>query len=322
MQRRVKLFLLAALSVGFSAAALFAADPPVPKIDKPKLDAYLRYIEGYTSGVKIVIDDPTPSAYPGFSRVLVHLSMDTRTIGDRLYYVSADGEHFFSGLLWDSNDNPFLDTIEHLPSTGPSFGPADAKVTIVVFSDFQCPYCREFASTIRQNIPKKYPNDVRVVFENFPIVSLHPWAESAAEAGRCLSDESAAAFWAFHDWIFDHQGEVNDQYEHQKAGFAAYLRNKAVEIAKPQKLDTTKLASCIDTHATAKAIAATESAGWALQIQQTPTSFINGRMIPGAQPWTNLDAIIQLELNRPKDIPGPSEKCCEVTAPTVFKRSP
>ena len=316
--RTSKIFLLA----GLCAAAIWAADSAAPKLDKPKLESYLRYIEGYTAAVKIVIDDPTPSAYSGYSRVMVHLSMDTRHVGDRLYYVSADGERFFSGLLWDINDNPFLDTLEHLPANGPSFGPANAKVILVVFSDFECPYCREFASTVRANIPKKYPNDVRVVFEDFPIASIHPWAEVAAEDAHCLSDQNTTAFWAFHDWIFEHQGEVNDVFEHQKATFPAYLRDKIVAIAKQQNLETRKLATCIDTHAGAQAVAETVKAGWELQIQQTPTSFINGRMLPGAQPWTNLDAVIQLELNRPKEIPGPPAKCCEVTAPTVFKRSP
>ncbi len=315
----LRMFLLA----GVSVCAIFAAATAAPKLDKPRLATYMRYIEGYTAGVTLAIDDPTPSAYPGFSRVIVHLSMDTRKVGDRLYYVSSDGERFFSGLLWDLNQNPFLDNLQHLPAGGPSFGPANAKVTIVVFSDFQCPYCREFASTVRDNVPKKYPNDVRVVFEDFPIAVIHPWAQAAAEAGHCLSDRKAAAFWAFHDWIFQHQGDVNDVYQHQQATFGKYLRDKTLAIAKEQNVDAAAVGTCIDTHASAPAIEQSVSAGRELQIQQTPTSFINGRMVPGALPWTNLDAVIQLELNRPKEIPGPAApKCCEVTAPTVFKRSP
>ena len=297
-----------------------AADASAPRIDKTKLEVYLRYIEGYTPQVKLAIDDPAPSAYKDFFRVLVHLSMGEQKVGDRFYYVSSDGQHFFSGTLWDLTENPFLDTLARLPSDGPSFGPPTAKVTIVVFSDFECPYCRAFAKTVRDSIPKKYPADVRVVFENFPIESIHPWARAAAEAAHCLADQKNDAFWAFHDWIFEHQQEVNDAYQKQKAGFGAYLKSKTLEIGNAQNLDAAKLGSCIDTHATAKRIEETIRAGRALQVQQTPTSFLNGRMIPGAAPWASLDAVIQLEMNRPKEIAGPGqEKCCEVTAPTVFK---
>ena len=281
----------------------------------------MRYIEGYTTEVKLTIDDPTPSAYPGYSRVVVHLRMREQAIGDRIYYVSSDGAQFFSGTLWDLSENPFLETLEHLPSDGPSFGPANAKVTMVVFSDFQCPYCREFAKTVRDNIPKKYPQDVRVQFEQFPIASMHPWSQAAAEASECVAEQKITAFWAFHDWIFEHQAEVNNSYQNQKATFAGYLRNQTLAITKEQNLDTGRVARCIDSHEKSSEVEESVRNARALQIQQTPTEFINGRMIAGAVPWNTLDAILQLELNRPKEIPGPpSAKCCEVSIPTVLKK--
>ncbi len=263
-----------------------------------------------TPDVKFTIDDPTPSAYSGYFRVLVHLSHGPSRL-DRVYYVTADGQHFISGSVWDLNDNPFLDTLEHLPTSGPSFGPSSAKVTIVVFSDFECPYCRELAHTIRSNIGEKYPNDVRVVFEDFPIDAIHKWARAAAEASHCIGDQKPAAFWAFHDWMFEHQQEVNE----------TNLRDKALAIAKEQNLDLAKVSACIDTHATAQEVRQSQQEGEALQIQQTPTLFVNGRMLSGAVDWKTLDAVIQMELKRPKDIPAPSAaKCCEVTMPTVTKK--
>jgi protein-disulfide isomerase len=282
-----------------------------PKIDKQRLEIYARYIEGFTSGVNLVVDDPTASAYKDFFRVLVHLSMQGRKIADRVFYVSADGERFISGSLWDIRENPFLDTLEHVPTDGPSFGPENAKVTMVVFSDFECPYCREFAKTVRDNIPQKYPSDVRVIFKDFPLDTMHPWARAAAESSHCVAQQKPAAFWAFHDWMFEHQEEVN----------AANLKEKTLAIGKEQNLDTTKLATCIDTHATAKAVEESAKAGRELQIQQTPTAFVNGRMIGGAVPWTSLAEVIQLELNRPKEIPGPpTVKCCGADQPAVVQK--
>lgn len=290
-----------------------------PKIDKAKLETYLRYIEGYTEGVRLAIDDPTPSVYKGFSRVVVHVSMGTQKVGDRLYYVTPDGERFVSGTVWQLGENPWADTLALLPQDGPAFGPANAKVTMVVFSDFECPYCREFAKTLRDNIPKQYPTDVRVVFEDFPIESIHPWSIAAAEAAHCVGDVDASAFWAFHDWIFEHQGEVDGWYKQGQE--PKNLRDETLAIGTEHKLDPAKVGACIDTHATRKEIEESLRAGRVLQIDKTPTIFLNGRMIPGAVSAKTLDAVIDLERNRPVGITGPAAtKCCEVTAPTIFKK--
>ncbi len=288
---------LLTIAAACGAATLTAADAGVPKLDKSKLENYLRYTEGYTAGVKFKIDDAAPSAFPGYSRVLVHISLNGRNGGDKLYYVTADGEHFLTGSLWQLGQNPFLDTLEHLPQDGPSFGPEDAKVTIVVFSDFQCPYCRGFAKTIRDNIPKQYPKDVRVVFKDFPLDAIHPWARAAAEWAHCMTDQKPSVFWTFHDWIFEHQGEV--------VANGTNLREKMLAFAAEQKLDSGKLTACFDMHVDAGKVTQSVAAAEAVGVEQTPTSFINGRMVGGNLPWNSLNSVIQLELNRPADIPGP-----------------
>ena len=305
---RVLAPLLATLSV---SVVMLAGEANVPKLDKQRLEAYIRYAEGYTAAVQFAIDDPVATPFSGYYRVRVHLTSGTNRL-DRLYYVTADGQHFINGSIWDLNDSPFQDTLLRLPAAGYSFGPADAKVTIVVFSDFQCPYCNQLAKTLRDNVAQKYPKDVRVIFKDFPIEAIHNWARAAAEASHCLGDQKQEAFWAFHDWIFAHQSEVN----------GANVKDKALTIAKAQNLDDlTKAASCIDTHASASEVNESMQAGKALQVQQTPTEFINGRIIPGAIAWSNLDSVIQLELSRPKEIRGPvAQKCCEVSIPIASKK--
>lgn len=294
----------------FVSSALTAADASPPKLDKQKLEAYIRYAEGFNSDVQFSIDDPIPSAYEGYFRVVAHLTKGPNRI-DRVYYVAPDGRHFFNGAIWDLNDSPFLDTLEHLPTDGPSFGPANAKVTIVVFSDFECPYCRQMAKTLRDNIPQKFPNDVRVVFKDFPIDSLHPWARGAAEASHCLAAQKIPAFWAFHDWIFEHQQEISQ----------ANLREKALEFAKGNGLDGVKAGNCMDSHAMGARVDQSLRAGQGLQIEQTPTLFINGRTVGGAIAWDQLQSLIDLELKRSAVVPGPPvEKCCEAPISTVVKK--
>jgi protein-disulfide isomerase len=287
-----------------------ASEASTPNIDKQKLEAYVRYAEGYSPEVKISIDDPAPSPFAGYYRILVHLTAGTHKL-DRLYYASQDGQEFINGNVWKLGQTPFLDTLQHLPTNGPSFGPSNAKVTIVVFSDFECPYCRELAKTLRDNIPQKYPTDVRVVFKDFPIDSIHKWARAASEAAHCLANQTPGAFWAFHDWVFEHQQEVNE----------TNLRDKVLEFAKQQKLDGAQVSSCMANHATAQEVSQNQQIGAALQISQTPTIFVNGRTISGAVPWQTLDSVIKMELNRPKEIAASSaEKCCEITIPTVSKK--
>lgn len=252
-------FAIAALGTCLHPGLLSGAD--APKLDKARVEAYLRYAEGYTAAAKITIGDPSPSYLPGYYRVPVHLTKDASSV-ERVYY-TPDGKHFISGSIWDLNHNPFTEITEQLPTSGFSFGPSDARVTIVVFSDLECPFCRELANTIRSNIPQKYPSDVRVIFVDFPLESIHKWARPAAEAGRCFGDKRPEAFWALHDWIFQHQQEID----------GANLREKVLSVAKQQNLDLAEVSNCIDTHATANYVQQSIKAGQILHVQQTPTFF-------------------------------------------------
>lgn len=274
----------------FAGAAL----PAGPAVDKAKLEAYIRYSEGYTPAVKMTVEDPADSEFKGFSRVVVHLTLGEQNV-DKVYFLTGDGQKVINGTLWDFKASPFADVLAHLPKDGPAFGPAEAKVTLVVFSDFQCPYCREFAKTLREKVPAKYGGQVRVVFEHFPIPAIHKWALAGAEAGACVAAMNKDAFWPYHDWLFEHQGEINPEN----------LKVKSVGYAKAHGLEEARLSNCIDMHGAAAEVKKEMEAGQALGVQQTPSFFVNGRLVAGALPWDNLQAVIQLELNRPAEVPGP-----------------
>jgi protein-disulfide isomerase len=298
----------AGIALAFALAwGALGAGPVPPKLDKGKWENFLRYAEGYVAAVKFDIEDPKPTSFPGFFQVIVHLSSGESKL-DRSYYVTADGQSILNGAVWDLRQGPFAENLKHLPNDGYSFGPADAPVNIVVFSDFECPFCSELAKTMRKELPKKYPDTVRVVFKDFPLASIHPWARAAAESAHCLGDQKPEAFWAFHDWIFEHQKEVNP----------GNLRDKTMLIASEQKLDNAKVTGCLDSHAPAAAIDKSIQVGRLLQVQQTPSFYVNGRSETGALPWDKLSALIDFELSRPKEFSTPAaEKCCEVVLPKV-----
>ena len=284
--------LLAAWAQAFSLQAADISSPKAPVIDKPKLESYLRYAEGFAPDVKFVVDDPVATPLAGYYRLLVHLSLgDSKQ--EKTYYLTADGKHILPGPIWDLDQSPFVESSEKLTADGPAFGPTDARITIVVFSDFQCPYCREFARTIRDNIPQKYPRDVRVVFKDFPLDAIHPWARAAAEAGHCVGDSKPEIFWDYHDWIYQNQGEIT----------AANLRAKVLDFSRQHHLDDAKITTCLDTQATLPEVAANEQEARVLDLQKTPTFFLNGRMVAGSVSWNSLNTLIQMELNRSAGIP-------------------
>ncbi len=152
-------------------------------------------------------------------------------------------------------------------ATGPSRGPANAKVTIVEFSDFQCPYCAHGRQTIDQ-VMKAYDGKVRVVFRDFPL-SFHEHAEKAAEAGQCANEQGK--FWEMHDWMFDNQGSLTLEG----------LQGAAQKLG----LDSAKFNACLSSGKFASTVAANQKAGEAAGVRGTPAFFINGVFLNGAQPF-------------------------------------
>ncbi len=160
-----------------------------------------------------------------------------------------------------------------------SIGPATAPVTLVEFSDFQCPYCANFRTTLQQ-VLEKYGDRVRLVFRNFPLSQIHPFAQKAAEAGLCAGDQGR--FWEMHDLMFQTQGQLKEDD----------LRAKAAQL----KLNTETFNSCLASGQNAARVNQDLIAGARLGISGTPGLFINGRFVQGAVPFGNIAKIIDEEL--------------------------
>ena len=176
----------------------------------------------------------------------------------------------------EAPDVPRID----VQAKGPSRGPADAKVTIVEFSDFQCPFCgREYP--VIEKLMKDYDGKVRLVFRHYPL-DFHPFAEKAAEAGACAADQGK--FWELHDKMFTNQGKL------------------AVEdlkgYAKSVGVDAAKFDQCLDSGEKKPAVEDDQKAGTEAGVSGTPAFFINGIFINGAQPYDQFKQTIDRELKR------------------------
>jgi protein-disulfide isomerase len=163
-------------------------------------------------------------------------------------------------------------------ATGPARGPANAKVTIVEFSDFQCPYCSQAFGTIEE-LMQQYAGKVKLVFRQFPL-PIHPQAEKAAEASLCAADQGK--FWEFHDLLFKNQRKLD----------LADLKAHAASAG----LDATKFAQCLDSGEKKKLVDQDLEAGQAAGVNGTPAFFINGVFLNGALPLEEFKKVIDPEL--------------------------
>jgi protein-disulfide isomerase len=287
------------------AAGLLVAAPAQPPkksaLDKATLEAYVRHLYVMDSRIAVQISDPRPSEdLPGFLDVTVHASMGAQT-QDFKFYVSKDGSRLVQGAVFDIDHNPFKPDLDKLKTDGaPGIGTTGAPVAIVEFSDFECPYCKQQAKLLHDNLLSAYPTQVKLYFREFPIESLHPWAKSAALAGRCVMRQNAGEFWDYHDWIFGQQEKVTAQnFKDQVMGW----------VKDRKDLDAMKFGECLDTKATEAEVEKSLAEGRDLGVNSTPTLFINGRRIAQAMDWPALRSIIDYEIEYQKTAKDAGDDC-------------
>lgn len=293
-------------------AAPKPASRPAAKAAKPAVfnaaafEAYIRHLLLWNDQIKVKITPPKPGPMPGYSEVTATGSFADVSL-DEVFYMSHDGSKIVRGTVYDITQSPFLREQSMLKDLAdPSMGTPGAPVKVVAFSDFQCGYCREEAKMIRANLLKTYPKEVVYYFREFPLDQIHPWARSAAIAGRCVYAAKSAAFWDYHDWAFDKQQEIRP--ENFKAKF--------IEWAQSKSLDTIQLGRCFDAKTTEPAINRNVADARALRVTSTPTLFVNGRPLPGSLAWNNLKMIIDWELKHAKEAAAKAEECCSISLPT------
>lgn len=169
-----------------------------------------------------------------------------------------------------------------LSTAGAPFrGVPDAPVTIVEFSEFQCPFCHRVQATLKQ-ILERYPGKVKLVYRDFPLDSLHPLARGASEAARCANDQGK--FWEYHDTVFSHFPQASSED----------LKRYAEQVG----LDIAKFEACLSGGVHKAAVQSDVDEGTRAGVTGTPAFFINGRLLQGAQPLEAFTRVIEDELSR------------------------
>lgn len=268
----------------FIAASTASAQPPKSaskQIDEAALahsaEAFIRNLFTWGPEYRVQVGPLKPSPSSDFYAVPFAVTYKDQT-QHATFYISKDGKQFIRGEMFDTSANPFASNLAKLQVDGsPSRGPANAPITIVEFADFECPHCAE-VHTIMKTVERDYPQ-FRLVFKNFPLSQIHPWAETAAIGGRCAFEASPLAFWKMYDLVFDNQDSITpDNVFDQLTTFAGQIG-----------LNADSFKGCMASPATKQAVDADHAEGVALKVDSTPTLFINGRPLAGG----DLDSIEQ-----------------------------
>jgi protein-disulfide isomerase len=172
-----------------------------------------------------------------------------------------------------------------LKDDAPFLGNKDAKVVVVEYADYQCPFCEKWFKEVYPQLKSKYidTGKIKFVFQDFAF--LGPDSTTAAEAAQCAKEQGK--FWQYHDYLFSNQGP-----EH--GGWAKAENQK--NFAKAMGLNTSKFNSCLDTHKYAQEVQNQTAAGKSYGVTGTPTTFVNGKIFVGAQPFSTFEQAIEAEL--------------------------
>ena len=229
--------------------------------------AFMHQMFGYDPAVSWEVVAIKPSALPGVAEVDLVLKNPQGQQNPKLY-VAADGQHALIGDIIPFGADPFAAARKTLDKglNGPAKGPADAPVTIVEFSDLQCPHCKEAQPTIDKLMAEE--KNARLVFQNFPLQS-HEWAAKAAAYADCIGRNSSEAFWKFVQSVYDAQTDI----------LTTNADEKLTALADKSGVKGSDIATCAAKPETVSRVEHSVVLGKSVDVTGTPTLFINGRKV-------------------------------------------
>jgi protein-disulfide isomerase len=264
---------------------------PPSEVEKTQLaqriQEYFKKTNSLPPEVTLKVIDMVPAELPGMLTATMVASNGINTQNVPLV-VTRDGRYLIEGQLIDLSADPNKAAIEKISlKDQPMRGNPDAKVTIVEYSDFQCPFCSRAYSMIESQVLTEYGDRVRLVYKNFPLSNMHPWAESGALAAACARKQSPAGFWKMYDFLFQNQQTISP----------TNLKETAENVIKDAGLDVAAFDTCFDNKTALDAVKSDEAEAEALGVSSTPTFFINGQRLEGAVPFETFKAVLDQALS-------------------------
>ena len=262
-----------------------AATPATAEQSKIQKDlaAYLRHVYAFGPEVELVVGPLHEVGTSGILETIISLTVSGNH-EDAPMYVTKDGKYLLRGELSDLSKDPLAEALQKLQTKdAPTMGAANAPITLVEFSDFQCPVCKALHDALRDMLPG-FPQ-VKVVFKQFPLEAIHPWARTAALASRCAYQADPKAFWKLYDLLYDHQDVISPENAWTK------MNDYAAQLG----LNPESFKECLAGPRASAEVDADVANGKLLEVTSTPTIFVNGRRLVGADPH-RLQEYIEYEI--------------------------
>jgi protein-disulfide isomerase len=279
-----------------------------------KIERQVRSYYKIPPEVHLLIGAPSPSPeFPNYESVIVTVDNGGKK-QDLTFLVSKDRSSMMRLTKFDLSKDPFTETMNKIDIGGrPTRGVKSSKIVVVNFDDFECPYCSRMHQTLFPEILKEYGDRVTFIYKDFPLVEIHPWAMHAAVDANCLAAQNGDAYWDFADYIHANQREVSNE----KTPAARFEALDKLTITQGQKhnVDEAKLQACIKAQ-DESAVKASMKAGESVGVEATPTLFISGQKMDGAQTIAEMRATLDRALKdanlpvpvHPADAPAPASK--------------
>ena len=268
-----------------------------------RIERQVRSFYSLPPDVQVSISAPKPSEFAGYDQITVTLN-NAEKKQDVNFLLSKDAKTLVRFTKMDLSKDPYAEIMKKIDTAGrPTRGNKDAKVVVVNYDDFECPFCSRMHNELFPTIYNEYRDRVLFIYKDFPLAEIHPWAIHAAVNANCLAAQNNDAYWDFADYMHSNQHAVNDE----KSMDARYAMLDKITLQEGQKhnLDGAKLQACIKEQNQAP-VRASMREGDMLGVTATPTLFINGERVDGALPLSDLRDVFNRALKQ-AGVPSPAK---------------
>ncbi len=277
--RRAFLVLLL-ICLGCSAQSPPASPAPAADITRA-VEREVRAHYSLPPDVKVILGTLRSSEFANYDALTVTFASPTKK-QEFEFLLSHDHKTLLRITKMDLTIDPFAEIMKKIDvSARPIRGNKDAKVTVVNYDDFECPFCSRMHATLFPGLFKEYGDRVLFIYKDYPLEEIHPWAVHAAVNANCLAAQNNDAYWDYADYLHGNQHAITGEKGHD--GQNAELDKLAALQAQKHNLDVAKLQACVKAQ-DEKAVRASMREGDALGVDATPTMFVNGQKLDGAVP--------------------------------------
>lgn len=292
MDRRLFVALLRRSFIVLLLICLGCSAQSAPPEVVQRIQREVRSYYNVPAGVEIVVGPLTASEFAGYDAVKITMEGASKKL-DYDFLLAKDGKQLVRFTKLDLTKDPYAEVMKKIDVTGrPTRGNKDAKVVIVNYDDFECPFCSRMHETLFPEVLKEYGDRVLFVYKDFPLREIHPWAVRAAVDANCLAAQNNDAYWDFADYIHGHQRDVSSDKDHSTA-----VDHLATVQAEQHHLDSGKLQACMKAQ-NEDGIKKSEHEAETVGVSATPTMFVNGQELDGALPISEIRTVLDSALRQ------------------------